>query len=340
MVHRFFAYTIAMQEDHTFERAPTYPSSDIQFCVVKLVKVERMGSVGVHGQWGKRGVFRCEKMDRTLYFEVELYSMDFEFTEDCERLRKHGSMIVETATAMLLQPSEWQASIVNTALRQLRSIEGKSEKEMMAQGYNRELADAILNYLNKLFPNFVQFSELKRVVRPNSTDDELFTSLDALLKDRFINGKALRSMGKIAMLADIEISDLGRSRLHAKTESTELPSGYIVHGDQINNYGQAGAIGRQSHGQINFQGGWSEQQLHSLADELEQLRSEYRKLATSREDDRQLALLADAADEAEKGNGHGVAAALSKVGKKALEIAQSIGTDIAAKALVEMAKSS
>lgn len=112
----------------------------------------------------------------------------------------------------------------------------------------------------------------------------------------------------------------------------------VIHGDQIINYGHAAAIGRQSHGQINYQGGWSEQQLHSLADELEQLRLEYRKVAISREDDRQLALLADAADEAEKGNGHGVAAVLANVGKKALEIAQSIGTDVAAKAIAEVIK--
>ena len=128
-------------------------------------------------------------------------------------------------------------------------------------------------------------------------------------------------------------------KAESTTTSVPRPSQAVIHGDQIINYGHAAAIGRQSHGQINYQGGWSEQQLHSLADELEQVRSEYRKIAASREDDRQLELLADAADEAEKGKGHGVAAVLSKVGKKALELAQNIGTDIAAKALVEMAKS-
>ena len=49
-------------------------------------------------------------------------------------------------------------------------------------------------------------------------------------------------------------------------------------------------------------------------------------------------MLADAADEAEKGNGHGVATVLSRVGKKVLELAQSIGTDVAAKAIAEMIK--
>jgi hypothetical protein len=72
---------------------------------------------------------------------------------------------------------------------------------------------------------------------------------------------------------------------------------------------------------------------------LERVRTEYRKSAVSRDDDKQIALLAEATDEAEKGNGHGVAAVLSKVGTKALHIAKDIGTDIAAKALVEMAKS-
>ena len=124
----------------------------------------------------------------------------------------------------------------------------------------------------------------------------------------------------------------------ATVKSSPEPSRAIIHGDQIINYGYAAAIGRQSHGQINYQGGWSDQQLHSLADELERLRAEYRKVATSREDDRQLSLLADAADEAEKGNGHGVATVLSRVGKKVLELAQSIGTDVAAKAIAEMIK--
>ena len=45
----------------------------------------------------------------------------------------------------------------------------------------------------------------------------------------------------------------------ATVKSSPEPSRAIIHGDQIINYGYAAAIGRQSHGQINYQGGWSDQ---------------------------------------------------------------------------------
>ena len=45
----------------------------------------------------------------------------------------------------------------------------------------------------------------------------------------------------------------------ATVKSSPEPSRAVIHGDQIINYGYAAAIGRQSHGQINYQGGWSDQ---------------------------------------------------------------------------------
>jgi hypothetical protein len=75
-----------------------------------------------------------------------------------------------------------------------------------------------------------------------------------------------------------------------------------------------------------------------LAVELERLRTEYRKVASSREDDKQVALLGNAAEEAEKGNGGGLATILSKAGTGVLKVAKDIGTDVAAKVIVELMK--
>jgi hypothetical protein len=78
--------------------------------------------------------------------------------------------------------------------------------------------------------------------------------------------------------------------------------------------------------------------LQRLAVELEQLRREFRKVASSREDDQQLALLGEAAGEAENGNASNVAAILSNAGTSVLKMAKDIGTDVAAKVIAELMK--
>jgi hypothetical protein len=118
------------------------------------------------------------------------------------------------------------------------------------------------------------------------------------------------------------------------------PNSTVVYGDQIINNGQAGALGRGSRGIVNLSERWKEIEqdtdLKVLAVELDQLRMEYRNIASSREDDKQVALLGYAAEEAEKGNGPGMAAILSNAGRKVLNVAKDIGTDVAAKVIVQL----
>jgi hypothetical protein len=134
----------------------------------------------------------------------------------------------------------------------------------------------------------------------------------------------------------------GHEHLASKAQASASTSGTVFHGDQINNYGQAGAIGRHSQGVVNLNERWKEIEqdtdLQVLALELDRLRTAYRKVASSREDDKQVALLGDAEEEAEKGNGRNMAAILSKVGRNVLNVAKDIGTDVAAKVIVELMK--
>jgi hypothetical protein len=120
-------------------------------------------------------------------------------------------------------------------------------------------------------------------------------------------------------------------------------SGPVFHGDQIINNGVVGAVGRNSQGIVNpdrQQAGFQPVDLAALAVQLEHLRAECRKTATSREDDRQIALLVNAADAAERGDETSVASILARAGSGVLKKATDIGADIVAKVIVGLAKDS
>jgi hypothetical protein len=82
----------------------------------------------------------------------------------------------------------------------------------------------------------------------------------------------------------------------------------------------------------------SDVDLAKLATELGALRSEIVKSAITREDYVQVGILAQAGCEAESSNGPGMVKTLSKVAKAVFDTAERIGTDLAAKVIVEAAK--
>jgi hypothetical protein len=117
----------------------------------------------------------------------------------------------------------------------------------------------------------------------------------------------------------------------------------IIQGDQFNNYGVAGAIGQNAVGTVNtFNQCWQRIEpnvdLAKLAIELGTLRSELVKSAVVPEDFVQVGVLAQAEGEAKSSNGPGVMKTLSSAARAVLETAERIGTDIAAKVIVEAAK--
>jgi hypothetical protein len=135
------------------------------------------------------------------------------------------------------------------------------------------------------------------------------------------------------------------SATDARTQAISAPqiNGTIIHGDQYINYGQAGAIGQSALGTVNtFHQCWrrieSAVDLTKLATELTTLRSELVKSATNAVDYVQLGILAEAEREAESRNGPEVMGTLSRAAKAVLATAERIGTDIAAKVIVEAAK--
>lgn len=121
--------------------------------------------------------------------------------------------------------------------------------------------------------------------------------------------------------------------------STKLGSSTVFNGDQIINYGHAGAIGRQSTGTINHQQQWAatanQIDLSQVVGELQTLRAELMKMAKTPADFQKLGLIAEAEEYAGKQDGPKVMEVLSKSGKWLFDFATAVGTDITAKLIAK-----
>ena len=112
----------------------------------------------------------------------------------------------------------------------------------------------------------------------------------------------------------------------------------VVMGDKYEVSGQAGAVGRNAQASnFTLQQAWREQahqlDLPQLARELETLRQELKRQATTREQDSAVAAVGAAAEAAEQGDGPEALGRLQRAGKWALDAATAIGTAVAAAAI-------
>jgi hypothetical protein len=112
----------------------------------------------------------------------------------------------------------------------------------------------------------------------------------------------------------------------------------VVMGDKYEVSGQAGAVGKNAQASnFTLQQAWREQEqrldLPQLAAELETLRQELKRQATTREQDSAVAAVGAAAEAAEQGNGPEALGRLQRSGKWALDAATAIGTAVAAAAI-------
>jgi hypothetical protein len=295
----------------------------------------------------QQAVIVGKSIHRDYSIKFETGPLNEEQTRLCRLLQHHGSTVIEFSDEEYWFHRDrirWEESMIRKALDRVAALYPDSEEMNDMSTYDSEFANAVLAVASKAFPKQLAMTDLKRELAPELSNQALFTAIDALEADDFIEAKSMRSglRNEIQDVAYIRATLKGRNHLSAQSPPPAV--GPVFHGDQINNYGTVGAVGRNAQGVVNVYERSSsvEEQvdLQVLAIQLEQLRTEYRKTATSREDDKQLALLGDAAEAAEKGDGKGVASLLSRAGKGVLKMAKDIGTDVAAKVIVEMAKES
>jgi hypothetical protein len=307
---------------------------------VSLVNLEQVASIGPDGRFSQRAVLKAESSNPDLSFTFTTGLLYPDQLVRCEALRLHGSTIIEAPESSRFGYSalEWQHEAIRRALQQVESLFHENAGKSMS-AYDDDLAARALELLNEQFPRRLDWAELKYQLRPEPSDNSLKIVIEGLVTEGLIEVNALRDgmRNELVDVAWVKLSGVGRSRF-TNPPQNQSP---IIHGDHIVNYGQAGAIGRHSQGIVNAQRLEQireEIDLPKLATELELLRTEYRKVALSREDDKQIALLADATDEAERGNGTGVLQILSNAGPSVLKMARDIGTDLVGKVIAELMK--
>jgi hypothetical protein len=322
---------------------------DSRLVAVSLESMSREPYIGPDGKLARSAVICGKSSTEELSFTFQTGLLNAEQIERCEALTSHGFTVVKAPSNWRYGynfPGGWQEVVIQEAMKQVGTILQDSKRKDVMSGYDAELAQAVLEAVNRSFPKQLDMVELKYELHPEPSDHALFTAIDALLIDGLIEAPHIRSgmSGKRELLrvAYVRISSEGRKYLKSQAQPSAPSTGPVFHGDQIINYGLVGAIGRHSRGVVNVQERWKgieqDTDLKVLAVELERLRTEYRKVASSREDDKQVALLGNAAEEAEKGNGGGLATILSKAGTGVLKVARDIGTDVAAKVIVELMK--
>jgi len=261
-------------------------------------------------------------------------------------LQRHGSTVVEFTDENHFfgwNQEKWQESIIIRAMEKMATLYPENGEANDLSVYDPEFAHRVLGVAAGNFPRQLGMVELKHALTPEPSNDALFTAIDALEADGYIEVKAMRGHpdNQIQDVAYIRATRLGRAQLENQATSAGATTGTVIH-SQVNNYGPVGAVGTNAHGIVNIHNHSTELEhvdLHILAVQLEQLRTAFRSSAVSREDDRQIALIGDAAEAAEKGDRKSVGSFLTRFNKPVLEKAQEVGTDIVAKIIAEMMKS-
>lgn len=278
-------------------------------------------------------------------FQFTTGPLNPEQTRRCHLLQQHGATVVEFTDENRFfgwNPEKWQESIIIHAMEKVASLYPDDGEVKDLTAYDPEFAKRVLAVAAENFPRQMGMIELKHALMPEPSNEELFTAIDALEADGYIEAKAMRGhpSNQIQDVAYIRATRLGRAQLEGQPASGDTTAGTVIH-SQVNNYGPVGAIGTNAHGTVNIHNQSTELEhvdLRLLAVQLERLRTAFRSSAVSREDDKQIALIGDAAEAAEKGDRKGVHSFFTRFSKPVLNKAQEIGTDIVAKTLAEMMK--
>lgn len=285
----------------------------------------------------QQGIIRGESAVPDASFTLEIGPLHPDNAKECQQLEQHGFTVVELPSdwryGYINQRGDWREVVIRMAMRRIAAVYEENEGKPPMQGYDRDLAQAVLIELDKSFPRAITNMDLKHALTPEPSDDALLTALEALQLQDLISGKGLHestsSSRKLVVMANIRITGEGHKQLAGVVEKS--PTTNVFHGDPVFNYGQAGAIGRNAVGTINFQQHWEnvghDVSLGALAIQLEQLRIELQKTASSRDDMKQLGLVAEAEEHAEKKDGGKVLAVLSMIGKNLIPVATKLGAD-------------
>jgi diguanylate cyclase (GGDEF)-like protein len=146
----------------------------------------------------------------------------------------HNQMFCEPVSRGRLGPSLTNSLSVSI-LRRACDLSPPSETQLaecaLDRGramYDKKLAKSILEKLDEMFPQRAQLDELRQALPGfDLPEQEWLSAADALIKLRHADGRVLRTgIGDVpAMVANLEITDLGRQELRASTQVDSEESG-------------------------------------------------------------------------------------------------------------------
>lgn len=287
----------------------------------------------------KSAVICAASADREFYMELTSNPLSPQLFEKLECLYRHGLTIVEVPDFWVNEasrPRGWREQLINLALDHVAKLPEPADPGKPAL-YDEALAHEVMTVLDMSYPHLVNIIDIKRGLVVEPGDNVLMTALEALSHEKKIDGAPKAgSMRKLSTAVRIRLTPQGRDVVRGINQKT--PNVSVIHGDQNINYGHAGAVGRQSVGELN-QSAWialaSQFDLLQVASELQTLKSELMKTAKTSADFQRLSLVAEAQQYAERQNGSKMIETLSRSGKWLFEFATHIGTDITAKLLAK-----
>jgi hypothetical protein len=278
--------------------------------------------------------------------QLQTNALSEELLEKFKRFLRHGFTVIEIPDYWVSEssrPLQWRETFINQALNRVMQLNDDIDGERKLTMYDEAQANEVLTILVSKYPHTVNMIDIKRSLAHEPSDDELLTTLQGLHIEGLITGNAIpdRMSGKrkLAAMMTIRITKEGRQHLSGSTEASVAKPNIVIHGDQINNHGQVGAIGRNATGTINYQQQWAASanqiDLSQVISELQTLRTELMKTAKTPAEFQQLGLVAEAEQYAEKQDGPKVMEVLSKTGKGLLDFAKDVGTEITAKLIAK-----
>lgn len=285
-------------------------------------------------------VVRAASANRKFSMSLTTNALGPEALEKLERLYRHGFTVVEVPDYWVHEnsrPPSWRDELTNLAMDRVVKLPDSPDLEQRAP-YDEALAHEVLTIIERDYPHWVSIIDVKHAFRVEPNDNALITALEALSHETKIEGgEHSAPTRKLPINVEVRPTPLGRDEV--KGTKGDIPYMSVIHGDQNINYGQAGAIGRQSIGTVNHQQQWatsaSQFDLAQVATELRALKVELMKTAKTATDFQQLSLVAEAEQYAEKQDGPRVMEILSRSGKWLFDFATHVGIDITAKLIAK-----
>lgn len=274
-------------------------------------------------------------------FVFETAPMPRPYSDAYEALRKHGFTVVALPDdwfRYIADEDTWKTSIIRDALRHVLEVNQQKESLVPSPTY-KELARTVLLALNDVYPKYMSNLELKSIMKPEPSDEELLNVLDGLHHSGLIDGKGLyESMSgqhKLVVMAGIRISPKGMEEISEK----DVPPHQVVQQFNMGPHSTGTIMGSHSTSTTNIHQQWAKVSnnidLAKLITELQAVRTELMKTAKAPADFQQLQLVSEAEQYAEKHDGAKAMEVLSKAGKGLFDFAKDVGADITASLIAQ-----